>query len=175
MVKCKRCCESFEYVVKRLCHKCYEYNRRAKIIREAKKDDKKALALKIEYRKAYIKSKDKGFYNTLSRRVSSSLNAYKTRDINLTIDQKWFVDNIVDGICHYCGISDIDAKQLTGNFLHVDRKDPSLGYKIENCVPACKACNTAKLHIWSYEETLQIGALFKKLLENRKGLYDNSK
>lgn len=56
--------------------------------------------------------------------------------------------------CFYCG----DAPQhkqkyytKTGEIRNsypyngLDRKDSSLGYTLENCVPACKPCNTAKL------------------------------
>ena len=150
------------------CHACYERNRRSKLIEEAKNNPEKAEALRQMYRRDYLKNKDRGHYKTLSRRVSSSLNAFRTRDPETDLDEKWFIDNIVDKNCHYCGISDLETKEITKQFLHVDKKIPSIGYKKSNCVPACKACNTAKLDLWSYEEALEIGKVIRDLYNKRK-------
>lgn len=160
-------CGTVTNLAKGRCHACYERNRRAKLINEAKSDPEKAGALRQMYRRDYLKSKDKGHYKTLSRRVSSSLNAFKSRDSDTDIDEKWFLDNIVDGVCHYCGIGDNETKLITKQFLNVDKKVPSLGYKKFNCVPACKACNTAKLDLWTYEEALEIGKVIKELYDKR--------
>lgn len=145
------------------CGACYEKKRRRIQIEEAKLDPIKMNKLKETYRKNYLKGKNKGHYKTLMRRVSTQLHAYKSRDPDSDLDWNWFIDNIVDKNCHYCGISDKDAYDFTKNRLHVDRKDPKKGYSKDNCVPACKACNTAKLNIWSYEETLMIGKLLSRL------------
>lgn len=60
---------------------------------------------------------------------------------------------IVSKNCHYCGS---EPKQLARRTRQghealtrermngIDRKDPKLGYTIQNSVAACKACNLAK-------------------------------
>jgi hypothetical protein len=168
-------CGNVAQLVKGRCHTCYERKRRNKLIEEAKVCPNKAETLRLMRRREYIKTKSTGFYNTLSRRVSSAINAYKSRDAQTDINEEWFINNIVDKYCIYCGISDTQAKEFTGQYLNVDKKVPSKGYKMENCVPACKACNTAKLDLWSYEEALIIGKVIKELREKRQTINNNEK
>lgn len=40
--------------------------------------------------------------------------------------------------CHYCG------SKPGSNYGGIDRKDNSLGYHLENCLPCCFSCNSAK-------------------------------
>lgn len=161
-------CGDIQQLTKGICHKCYEFNRRQKIIEEAKTDPEKAKKLKEQREREYIKSKAKGHYSSLKRRISSQIDAYKSRDLECDLDREWFLDNIVDKNCAYCGIDEKTAKLITGNNLHVDKKVPEKGYKKDNCVPACKACNTAKLNIWSFEETCELGKVIAKFYESRK-------
>ena len=60
--------------------------------------------------------------------------------------------------CHYCGIEsskrleDRTSEKSQGKLLSstvvncngIDRLDSNLGYTVDNCVPCCKYCNTAK-------------------------------
>lgn len=167
-IECGKICQ----LRKGRCHSCYERNRRGKLIKEAKNNPEKAEALRQMYRRDYLRTKDKGFYKTLSRRVSSSLTSFRSRDPESNIDEEWFLENIVDKVCHYCGIKDSETKQITGHFLHCDKKNPKLGYKQDNCVPACKACNTAKLDLWTYEEALEIGKVIRSLYNKRNGIVE---
>jgi len=41
---------------------------------------------------------------------------------------------LLSGPCFYCG----------GKAGGIDRKDPSMGYALDNCVSACKRCNARK-------------------------------
>ena len=50
------------------------------------------------------------------------------------------------GVCHYCG----GRLNPTGSGL--DRKDPKIGYMLDNVVPCCNPCNTAKYDEFSYEQ-----------------------
>jgi hypothetical protein len=51
--------------------------------------------------------------------------------------------------CHYCGAAPSNSCETgtDGEFVYsgVDRMDSSRGYSKDNCVPACKDCNVAKL------------------------------
>lgn len=65
---------------------------------------------------------------------------------NLTYDQ--FRD-ITSSDCHYCGVSpsqERKCKNCQDNYIYngIDRKDPKIGYVIENCIPCCWICNRAK-------------------------------
>lgn len=58
--------------------------------------------------------------------------------------------------CHYCGSEPANIKKgfdRCGDYTYsgIDRKDSSLGYFKENCLPACKICNFAKSNM-SYEQ-----------------------
>lgn len=46
--------------------------------------------------------------------------------------------------CAYCGISNKEAKKLYKNYLHKEHVDPEGSNKIDNCIPACKICNSSK-------------------------------
>ncbi|MCK9370790.1 hypothetical protein M0R04_12845 [Candidatus Dojkabacteria bacterium] len=55
--------------------------------------------------------------------------------------------------CYYCGIEPLQTysngnpgKWRYGLWIYngIDRKDESIGYEIDNCVPCCKKCNYAK-------------------------------
>jgi len=49
--------------------------------------------------------------------------------------------------CAYCGIALEDHMNLHGQDLHKEHVDCEGSNKIDNCVPACKSCNSAK---WQY-------------------------
>lgn len=46
--------------------------------------------------------------------------------------------------CAYCGIDELEAKKVTNNYLHKEHVDHQGSNGIENCVPACKSCNSSK-------------------------------
>ena len=57
--------------------------------------------------------------------------------------------------CHYCG-SDLNRtiyrSEGRGSPSLIDRKDSSLGYSQDNCVPCCWECNNLKGSKFTYEE-----------------------
>jgi len=68
--------------------------------------------------------------------------------------------------CHYCniepnqkvysdckGMSEKGIEYSTHIYNGIDRKDNSLGYILENCLPCCKICNRAKSNM-KYEDFL---------------------
>lgn len=76
-------------------------------------------------------------------------------DHDLTVE---FLEKSLNSPCHYCG----------DNSCGLDRKDNSIGHTMNNCVPCCYECNTAKNNSFSYEEMLFIGKAIKTIKENRK-------
>lgn len=73
--------------------------------------------------------------------------------------------------CHYCESKVEWIKFKLGKNSSVpynlDRKDPSKGYSIDNCVVCCTLCNKVKNNIFSYEEFKLIGKTIKQILSNR--------
>jgi hypothetical protein len=77
------------------------------------------------------------------------------RNYNFSLSFEEFVD-LTSRNCHYCGSSPskISRKSKNGQpyvYNGIDRKDNSVGYIFENCLPCCSFCNVAK-HKKSYEE-----------------------
>jgi len=79
--------------------------------------------------------------------------AGKGKIFTITFDE---FKHITSQNCHYCGAepsqiiySRVAKTPYTYN--GVDRKDNSLGYEVDNCLPCCSICNYAKRD-WSYEE-----------------------
>lgn len=71
-----------------------------------------------------------------------------------------------DNSCAYCGISDGMAKERYGNYLHKDHADHDGSNNLNNCIPACKSCNSSKhnfvLEDWYLEsESFSEGRLNK--------------
>ncbi len=81
-----------------------------------------------------------------------SYDRYKTRAdskkyvFEITKDQ---YNMLISGDCYYCG-----RKNTANHYNGIDRKDNSVGYKIENCVPCCSECNLSKAAM-SDEEFIQ--------------------
>lgn len=69
--------------------------------------------------------------------------------------------------CHYCSAS-IDWLEYYSNkgknkslAYHLDRKDNSIGYLMDNCVVACTRCNRCRMDKFTYEEWVKIGEVIK--------------
>lgn len=75
--------------------------------------------------------------------------------IEVSISKEEFY-SLAKNPCHYCGAPPKPRLYLTARDIELcinglDRKDNSKGYSINNCVPCCKKCNTAKSTM-SYDE-----------------------
>jgi hypothetical protein len=69
-------------------------------------------------------------------------NKHKTHKIN---SKEWAACKAYfNNSCAYCGISDIEAREQLGNYLHKEHVDHNGSNDLSNCVPACKSCNSAK-------------------------------
>lgn len=56
-------------------------------------------------------------------------------------------ESLVTQSCYYCGIAPSQRmvrRRGSGVFNGIDRKDSSIGYTKDNCVPCCKVCNFMK-------------------------------
>lgn len=72
----------------------------------------------------------------------------KMRGYSFEIPLKEF-NNLLISDCYYCGqppSNKSSSRGATGEFVYngIDRLDNSIGYTVDNCVPCCDMCNTAK-------------------------------
>ena len=98
-----------------------------------------------------IAKKDAGFNIMLN----SYKRAAKKRNLEWKLEKNE-VENIFLQNCHYCGLKPSNKYRNTYYeyaYSGIDRKNNSIGYLIENCVPCCKTCNHAKATM-GYEEFL---------------------
>ena len=101
------------------------------------------------------------FRKTLKGKAMDIASSYKVFDskklFKNNIDWRFLSENIIGKPCTYCGFPS------TG----LDRLDNNQGHTKENCVPACKECNLARMDNFSYEEMLVIGKTIREVKINR--------
>jgi hypothetical protein len=126
--------------------------------------------MKLEYRKTiHFRKKIGEFsFNRSERRCKGNA---KFRGLTYSLTSEEYRD-IVSSPCHYCGYKGdnynpyykktgelgcfktvdkewADKQWITIN--GIDRKDNSIGYIFDNCIPCCKICNYAK-HNKTYDQ-----------------------
>jgi hypothetical protein len=99
--------------------------------------------LKLQHRR-YIKSpKGVAKQREISRRPKSRLSSLKAnakrRNMECTLTVEQYATLVASGVCIYCG----GGIPETGG---LDRKDSTVGYTFENCVPCCRRCNEVRGH-----------------------------
>lgn len=77
----------------------------------------------------------KEYYSSPIGRYSSYKSAAKIRGYGFSITLSQF-SAMIGKSCNYCGFND--------GLVGVDRKDNTIGYQIDNCVPCCYQCNRMK-------------------------------
>jgi hypothetical protein len=89
------------------------------------------------------------------RRFDNYRNSSRTKNHNFDFSREEF-KVFYEAACTYCGF--VPAKGI-------DRKNNSLGYIKENCVPCCNICNYAKRDM----TTEKFFAWLRRLVEHQKG------
>lgn len=119
--------------------------RRDKLLNRQKVQREDILS-KQRKRRRTVEGKYKTFLDNSSRRkfeVSISLEDYRSL--------------VEDCLCIYCG------NKLPEAGSGLDRKDCSIGYTKDNCVPCCITCNRIKGNSITYNEMFEVIKLLKKL------------
>lgn len=103
--------------------------------------------------------------NKFSHYRKTAKKRYLSFDISIEIFQ-----NIITSECHFCGAPPqmvFKPKTIVESFPMngIDRKDNSLGYTIDNCLPCCGVCNFMKGRLDYYDFIARCGNiyLFRKL------------
>lgn len=126
------------------CHSDYRHKK----IKALTQEDKEEIKLQgINYRK---QNRFVAIYNNYAK-----FDYLKNLENNLT---KEFIKLELQKPCLYCGYPS------TG----LDRKDNSKGHTMDNCVPCCWECNTARMNNFSHEEMFILGEAIKTIKNNRK-------
>lgn len=93
-------------------------------------------------------------YRILWFKKHAYLRRAKRKKIKFDLTDDEFI-HLITSNCHYCGKSSKDEKRTVNgkeiNILTIDRINSSKGYTSDNCVPACKVCNTIKMDL-GYDE-----------------------
>lgn len=89
-------------------------------------------------------------------KASKMVSQYKLKDkkrgYTSGFDFEWFIDNILDKSCVYCGS---DKK------IGADRIDNNIGHTKENIVPCCYRCNVVRGNSFTHEEMVKLGQFIK--------------
>lgn len=133
-----------------------KYNEARRKYREEHKEE-----CRENKRKYYKENKDKilisnsKWRQTLNGKWLSYKESAKKRKLDWKLTKKEF-KSFWNRDCFYCN-SFIEG-------IGIDRKDNSLGYEIENCVPCCSICNTMKMDLTIDDFTNQIIKIWKNLI-----------
>jgi len=87
-------------------------------------------------------------FATMRMRIAEYKKSAKRRKLKWDLTEKQFRE-LTQKDCYYCGAKPNNIaqnKRLNGAYIYngLDRVDNTKGYTIENIVPCCKICNTAK-------------------------------
>ena len=72
----------------------------------------------------------------------------KNFDKTVDFDTQWFIENILEKPCIYCGCNNFQK-------MTADRIDNSKGHYKDNIVPACKRCNCGRRDRFTVEEYIK--------------------
>lgn len=99
-------------------------------------------------KKTYKRLIEDGYYTNYRRENKDKIKEYnrKRNEKNHRITKKeWEAcKNYFNNSCAYCGMADKEAKEKYNNYLHKEHVIHNGSDKIDNCIPACKSCNSSK-------------------------------
>lgn len=92
-----------------------------------------------------------------SYKAKDAKNGFSRKECDITIE--WMIDNIFSKPCVYCG----DTHRIG-----CDRIDNNKPHSMDNVVPCCIECNTARNNNFTFEEMKIIGRAIQHIKTNRK-------
>ena len=96
----------------------------------------------------------------------------KNRGLKWNLNEEQF-KKITQKDCYYCGAKPNNIsgkKKYNGEYIYngIDRVDNNKGYTIDNIVPCCRRCNTAKSNFTLQEFQDWIKRIYKKQIKNER-------
>jgi hypothetical protein len=92
----------------------------------------------------HVKEYSKKYRQSENGKEKYKIYNQKHRNHDISKEEWNFCKEYFNNCCAYCEISNEDAKKVYEEYLHKDHLDHDGVNDITNCVPACKACNSAK-------------------------------
>lgn len=109
---------------------------------DRKPDRKKAK------KKVHEELKNRGYYVEYRRQNKDKIKKYNKKrnekNHKITKNEWETCKKYFDNSCAYCGMTNDEAKRLYNNYLHKEHVIHNGSDKIDNCIPACKSCNSSK-------------------------------
>lgn len=89
-------------------------------------------------------------YNQARRQIGGYMQCDKIKNFDKTVDfdTQWFIENILEKPCIYCGCNNFQK-------MTADRIDNSKGHYKDNIVPACKRCNCGRRDRFTVDEYIK--------------------
>jgi len=144
-------------MVEKVCTKCLE----VKVLSEFRivKSGKGKCIDGVDYY-AWCKMCERELKRLPKNRISRYLSYDKNKGYDTDITEEWFISNILNKPCTYCGVR--DSQVMTA-----DRIDNSKGHLMSNCIPACRLCNTTRMDNFTVEEFKLIGPVIRSIIDVR--------
>ena len=129
---------------------------------------------------SYVAKSHKQLVQWYNSKVENGISGFESEANFL----QWYSENVADGKCAYCGLSERDSQRIVheghltsrrfpiygsvtkgvnrGYWLEIDRKNPTGIYSTDNCNPSCYLCNNDKSDVFADEQ-------YQEFKENRAG------
>ncbi|AZV43659.1 hypothetical protein BAOM_3050 [Peribacillus asahii] len=95
----------------------------------------------------YIKEYNKNYRKNNKDKIKIYNNNRMQKNHDITTQEWNSCKSYFNHSCAYCGISEVEAKDLYGQNLHREHVIPEGRNDLKNCVPACRMCNSLKNRI----------------------------
>lgn len=129
------------------------------VLKSARKRNAKP-DFKIKMRMYSKKQRENGYSKEYQRQNLDKFKTYrnsrKCKNHNITNEEWKYCKEYFNYSCAYCGISEEQAKEQQGQYLHREHVDCNGSNDISNCIPSCKICNSSKwesdMEEWYYQQ-----------------------
>ena len=141
------------------CKDCENKRKRLKYAGLPEPEEYKNLSKRVKQRRIFENKPYRKTSQYNRKRIDyKAVDKKKGRNSDLTTE---FIEKCFNSNCVYCGFPAIT----------LDRIDNTLGHTMDNCVPACFECNTARNRLFSYEEMKIIGKCIRSIKLDRGSDY----
>jgi 5-methylcytosine-specific restriction endonuclease McrA len=129
----------------------WQKNNHDKMLVHFDKENKKPSKIKMKRelsKKRRLRGEDKIWQQNNKEKIKEYNKKYKNKRHNITKEEWDYCLEYFNHQCAYCGITEEKAKEKYKQYLHKEHVDHNGNSTIDNCVPACKSCNSLK---WTME------------------------
>lgn len=154
--RCKECLKLKSRLERANNREIYNEKRRTEY-RDNINGRKDKLLNRLKVNREDILTKQRKRRRTIEGKYKTFLDNSSRRNFEVFLSLEDYRNLVEDRACTYCG------NELPEAGSGLDRKDCSIGYTMDNCVPCCTTCNRIKGDNISYSEMFEVIKLLKKL------------